>query len=109
MDFTCLYVCISCYHNFPSNSIFSVFLDFLECLLNKKKPTDKQIAAVITISKANAVLNPVSASLTESLIPRKLILLITVIGSLVTTEKDKYIFLLTIFNRPLTVKYFQTL
>lgn len=61
----------------------SVSFSFLFLLALKKQKVEQMAANAATISRANVVLSPVSASLMESFIPRKLTML-SVGGSVVT-------------------------
>lgn len=53
----------------------SVFFLFLFLLALKKQKVEQMAPNAVTISRANVVLNPVSASLMESFIPRNLTVL----------------------------------
>lgn len=61
---------------------------FLECFFALKKQQDEQIAPnIATINRANVMLSPVSASLADRFIPRKLTVLSGVGGALVPADK----------------------
>lgn len=69
----------------------SVFFLFLFLLALKKQKVEQMAPNAVTISRANVVLNPVSASLMESFIPRNLTVLSVgsgvVTGTVVAGEK----------------------
>lgn len=75
------------FYIFFSSVIASIYCFSLGFFLVTKKHTDEQIAPnTATISKTNVAFSPVSASPTESFIPRKFTVS-SVIGSLVPAEK----------------------